>query len=155
MRPAEAQAEFAALDLDCAIVAAYGLILPQAVLDAPRRGCINVHASLLPRWRGAAPIQRALLAGDAETGTTIMQMDAGLDTGPMLLWDRLPITPRMTAQALHDALAAQGARLVVETLARVAAGTVTPTPQPADGATPRRFEGTPRAPARRSATPRP
>ena len=90
----EAQAAFAALDLDAAVVAAYGLILPQAMLDAPRRGCLNIHASLLPRWRGAAPIQAAILAGDTETGITIMQMEAGLDTGPMLLRQSVPITPR-------------------------------------------------------------
>ena len=93
---AQAQADFAALDLDVAIVVAYGLILPQPVLDAPRRGCINIHASLLPRWRGAAPIQRAIEAGDSETGVTIMQMDAGLDTGPMLLSDAVPITGETT-----------------------------------------------------------
>ena len=93
-RDAAAQAAFAALALDAAVVAAYGLILPQAMLDAPRRGCLNIHASLLPRWRGAAPIQAAILAGDAETGVTIMQMDAGLDTGPMLLREAVPIEPR-------------------------------------------------------------
>ena len=92
-----AQAAFAALGLDAAVVAAYGLILPQAMLDAPRRGCLNIHASLLPRWRGAAPIQAAILAGDAETGITIMQMDAGLDTGPMLLREAVPITATTTA----------------------------------------------------------
>ena len=115
--PEEGQA-FAALALDAAVVAAYGLILPPAILAAPRLGCLNVHASLLPRWRGAAPIQRALLAGDAETGVTIMQMDAGLDTGAMLLTGRVPITPATDAQGLHDSLAALGARLIVEALAR-------------------------------------
>ncbi len=98
------------------IVAAYGLILPQAVLDLPPRGCLNIHASLLPRWRGAAPIQRAIEAGDSETGITLMQMDAGLDTGAMLLADRLPITNTDTAATLHDKLAAQGARLIVQAL---------------------------------------
>src|SRR5436305_1430956 len=96
LRTAEAQAEFAALGLDAAVVAAYGLILPKPVLAAPRLGCINVHASLLPRWRGAAPIQRAILTGDRETGITIMQMDQGLDTGPMLLQEALPIGPKTT-----------------------------------------------------------
>jgi methionyl-tRNA formyltransferase len=114
---AEQQA-FRALDLDAAVVAAYGLILPQAILDAPRHGCLNVHASLLPRWRGAAPIQRAILAGDAETGVTIMQMDAGLDTGAMLLVESLPIAADTNAASLHDALAVLGARLIVEALAR-------------------------------------
>lgn len=108
---------FAALGLDAAVVVAYGLILPQAMLDAPRRGCLNIHASLLPRWRGAAPIQAAILAGDAETGVTIMRMDAGLDTGPMLLREAVPITPATTAAHLHDVLAGLGARLVVRALA--------------------------------------
>src|SRR5215469_301314 len=101
-------AAFAALDLDAAVVAAYGLILPQAMLDAPRHGCLNIHASLLPRWRGAAPIQAAVLAGDARTGVTIMQMDAGLDTGPMLLCQSVPITPTTTAAELHNVLAELG-----------------------------------------------
>ncbi|KPF84741.1 methionyl-tRNA formyltransferase [alpha proteobacterium AAP38] len=135
LRKAEEQAEFAALNLDCAIVAAYGLILPQAILDAPRLGCVNVHASLLPRWRGAAPIQRSILAGDAETGVTIMQMDAGLDTGAMLLKDTLPITARMNAADLHDALAVMGARLMVEALPGIADGSLPPVPQPAEGVT--------------------
>lgn len=135
LRKAEEQAEFAALNLDCAIVAAYGLILPQAILDAPRLGCVNVHASLLPRWRGAAPIQRSILAGDAQTGVTIMQMDAGLDTGAMLLKDALPITARMNAADLHDALAAMGARLMVQALPGIADGTLTPVPQPEAGVT--------------------
>ena len=103
---------------DCMVVAAYGIILPQAVLDMPRIGCLNIHASLLPRWRGAAPIQRAIEAGDAETGVTIMQMDAGLDTGAMLLKEAMTITAEDTATTLHDKLAAQGARLIVEALAR-------------------------------------
>ncbi len=124
-------AAFAALDLDAAVVAAYGLILPPAMLAAPRRGCLNVHASLLPRWRGAAPIQAAVLAGDAETGITIMQMDAGLDTGAMLLKGRVPIGPRTTAADLHDALAALGADLTLHALRDPPA----PAPQPAEGAT--------------------
>lgn len=124
-------AAFQALDLDAAVVVAYGLILPQAMLDAPRLGCINIHASLLPRWRGAAPIQAAILAGDAETGVTIMRMDAGLDTGPMLLREATPITPATTGATLHDTLSAMGARLVVQTLAAMPA----PIPQPDTGAT--------------------
>lgn len=132
--PAE-HAAFAALRLDAAVVVAYGLILPQPVLDAPRLGCINVHASLLPRWRGAAPIQRAIAAGDPETGVTIMQMDAGLDTGPMLLRRAVPIGPDTTAAGLHDTLAALGAELIVPALAGLAAGALEPTPQPADGVT--------------------
>lgn len=135
LRTAEAQAEFAALGADVAVVAAYGLILPQPVLDAPRLGCINVHGSLLPRWRGAAPIQRSILAGDAETGITIMQMDAGLDTGAMLLKEAVAITGDTTAATLHDALAALGARMTVAALDGLAAGTLTPEPQPADGVT--------------------
>lgn len=112
----DAQAAFKALDLDAAVVAAYGLILPQAMLDAPKRGCLNIHASLLPRWRGAGPIQAAILAGDAETGITIMQMEAGLDTGPMLLRRGVPITPATTTAILHDTLAELGANLILEAL---------------------------------------
>jgi methionyl-tRNA formyltransferase len=108
---------FATLGLDVAVVAAYGLILPQPMLNAPRRGCLNIHASLLPRWRGASPIQTAILAGDAESGVTIMRMEAGLDTGPMLLREAVPITPDTTGTALHDALAELGARLIVRALA--------------------------------------
>ena len=115
------------------VVAAYGLILPQAVLDLPPRGCLNIHGSLLPRWRGAAPIQRAIEAGDAETGITIMQMDAGLDTGAMLLKEALPISAADTAASLHDKLAAQGARLIVDALARL--DQLVPTPQPSEGVT--------------------
>ena len=126
-----AQAAFAALGLDAAVVAAYGLILPQAMLDAPRLGCFNIHASLLPRWRGAAPIQAALLAGDSETGITIMQMDAGLDTGAMLLRGTIPIGPHTTATALHDGLAAIGADLMLRVLTAPQAAT----PQPAEGLT--------------------
>ena len=132
--PAE-QAAFAALKADAAVVVAYGLILPQAVLDAPRLGCLNIHASLLPRWRGAAPIQRAIQAGDHETGVTIMQMDAGLDTGPMLLDGRLPITDTTTAGGLHDDLSALGAKLIVMALDGLQAGTLQATPQPDDGVT--------------------
>ncbi|WP_339827735.1 methionyl-tRNA formyltransferase [uncultured Parasphingorhabdus sp.] len=110
------QAVFAALDLDVAIVAAYGLILPQAILDAPKTGCLNIHGSLLPRWRGAAPVQRAILAGDTETGITIMQMEAGLDTGPMLLKSETPINGK-TAGELTDELARTGAALMVQYLA--------------------------------------
>jgi methionyl-tRNA formyltransferase len=112
----EAQTAFEALRLDVAVVAAYGLILPRAMLDAPKRGCLNIHASLLPRWRGAAPIQAAILAGDAETGITIMQMEAGLDTGPMLLRQSVPITLGTTTASLHDTLAAIGANLILEAL---------------------------------------
>jgi methionyl-tRNA formyltransferase len=125
---------FAALNLDAAVVVAYGLILPASVLQAPRLGCLNVHTSLLPRWRGAAPIQRAILAGDAETGVTIMKMDEGLDTGPILLAEATPIGPKTTARELHDRLAAMGARLIVAALAGVAAGRLSPKPQPATGA---------------------
>ncbi len=135
LRTPEAQAEFAALGLDVAVVAAYGLILPVAVLEAPRLGCINVHGSLLPRWRGAAPIHRALLAGDSETGITIMQVEAGLDTGPMLLKEAVPITATTTAAGLHDTLAALGARMVVDALSSLGAGNLTAEPQPADGVT--------------------
>lgn len=135
LRNAEAQAEFAAFRADAAVVAAYGLILPKAVLDAPRLGCLNVHASLLPRWRGAAPIQRAILAGDDETGVTIMQMDEGLDTGAMLLGERVPIGPDTTAASLHDRLAEIGARLVVAALEGVADGRIRPRPQPSEGIT--------------------
>jgi methionyl-tRNA formyltransferase len=130
-RDPAAQAEFAALGLDAAVVAAYGLLLPEPMLAAPRRGCLNVHASLLPRWRGAAPIQAAILAGDAETGVTIMQMDAGLDTGAMLLSEAVRITPTTTASTLHDTLAAIGARLALRALAENPPAV----PQPAGGAT--------------------
>ncbi len=133
LRSPEAQAEFAALGAEAAVVVAYGLILPQAVLDAPLRGCLNVHASLLPRWRGAAPIHRAVIAGDAETGVCIMQMQAGLDTGPVLLREAVPIGPLDTTGDLHDRLAALGGRLVAEALARLDA--LVPEPQPAEGVT--------------------
>ncbi|MDD9876339.1 MAG: methionyl-tRNA formyltransferase [Magnetovibrio sp.] len=134
-KDAAAVADFAALGLDAAVVAAYGLILPQRVLDAPRLGCFNVHASLLPRWRGAAPIQRAILAGDAETGVCIMGMEAGLDTGPVYAREAVPITVRTTAGELHDTLAERGARLIAETLPEIAAGRLAPVPQPVDGVT--------------------
>jgi methionyl-tRNA formyltransferase len=131
---AAAQAALQAAQLDVLVVAAYGLILPPWVLEMPRHGCLNIHGSLLPRWRGAAPIQRAIEAGDAQTGITIMQMDAGLDTGDMLLIEPMPITPDDTAATLHDKLAAQGARLIVQALADLAAGRLQPVPQPAQGA---------------------
>lgn len=119
LRSAEDQADFAALDADIAVVVAYGLILPQPVLDAPRLGCINIHASLLPRWRGAAPIHRAILAGDAASGVAIMQMEAGLDTGPVLAEAQTPIGAQDTTADLHDRLSAMGAELVVDVLARL------------------------------------
>ena len=122
---------FAALRLDAAVVVAYGLILPQRMLDAPRRGCLNIHASLLPRWRGAGPIQAAILAGDAESGITIMQMEAGLDTGPMLIRQPVPIGPSTTAATLHDTLAELGADLVLRALQEHPA----PVPQPETGIT--------------------
>ncbi|GBL60217.1 methionyl-tRNA formyltransferase [Pseudomonas citronellolis] len=124
LRNPEAQAELAALQPDLMVVVAYGLILPQAVLDIPRLGCINSHASLLPRWRGAAPIQRAVQAGDAESGVTVMQMEAGLDTGPMLLKVVTPISPEDTGGSLHDRLARLGPPAVVEAIAGLAAGTL-------------------------------
>lgn len=133
LRAADVVDGFAALDADAAVVAAYGLILPPALLAAPRLGCLNIHASLLPRWRGAAPIQRALLAGDGETGITIMQMDEGLDTGPMLLRRAVPIGCSETAGALTGRLAALGAEMIVEALARLPE--LLPEPQPAEGAT--------------------
>jgi len=135
LKNAEAQAAFAALDLDLAVVVAYGLILPKAILEAPRFGCLNIHASLLPRWRGAAPIQRAILAGDTETGVTIMQMDEGLDTGPMLSVKKLPILAGTNAGTLHDALSDLGAEMIVAAVAGVTDGSLKPTPQPADGVT--------------------
>lgn len=124
LRDPAAQAELAALQPDLLVVVAYGLILPQAVLDIPRLGCINSHASLLPRWRGAAPIQRAIQAGDLESGVTLMRMEAGLDTGPMLLKVRTPIEADDTGGSLHDRLAALGAQALVEGLAGLAAGTL-------------------------------
>lgn len=132
LRNEQAVAEFTALDADIAVVVAYGLILPQNILDAPLHGCLNIHASLLPRWRGAAPIHRAILAGDAETGICIMQMEAGLDTGPVLLRSQTPIGPQETTQDLHDRLSAMGADLILQALAQLP---LTPTPQPDGGIT--------------------
>ncbi len=126
---------FAAHRADVAVVVAYGLILPQAVLDAPKHGCLNLHASALPRWRGAAPIQRAVMAGDAVTAAAIMRMEAGLDTGPVCLSVPIEIGPEMTAGELHDALAARGAHAMVEALAQIEAGTLSCTPQATDGVT--------------------
>jgi methionyl-tRNA formyltransferase len=136
--PDEARAAHDALhavQADAMIVAAYGLILPQAVLDIPRLGCLNIHASLLPRWRGAAPIQRAIEAGDPSTGITIMQMAAGLDTGDMLLVESTPIAPGQSAGQLHDVLAEIGGRLVVQAVAGLEAGKLVATPQPEQGVT--------------------
>lgn len=132
---AAAREAIAAAQADAMVVAAYGLILPQWVLDAPRLGCFNIHASLLPRWRGAAPIHRAIEAGDAQTGVTIMQMDAGLDTGDMLLVERLPIAATDTTGHLHDRLAALGGRLMVEALELAACGGLKPVKQPDEGVT--------------------
>ncbi|MEI8177050.1 methionyl-tRNA formyltransferase [Aestuariivirga sp.] len=132
LKSEDEQARFAALNADAAVVVAYGLLLPAPVLDAPRLGCFNVHASLLPRWRGAAPIQRAIMSGDAESGVTIMRMEEGLDTGPMCKVGRIAITPTTTAQSLHDTLAESGARLMAEVLAQP---TITSTPQPGEGVT--------------------
>ncbi len=133
LRSEAVQQEFAAFGADVAVVVAYGLILPQAVLDTPRFGCLNIHASLLPRWRGAAPIHRAILAGDAETGVCIMQMEAGLDTGPVLMSEATAIGVEETTADLHDRLSAMGARLIVEALAQLPA--LTPVPQAGDGVT--------------------
>jgi methionyl-tRNA formyltransferase len=135
LRPAEIQAAFAGLALDAAVVVAYGLMLPKAMVTAPRLGCLNLHASLLPRWRGAAPIERAILAGDALTGVTIMRLDEGLDTGPILLAEPVAIGTEDTAGLLAQRLALLGARLMVEALDGLAAGTLKPRPQPAEGVT--------------------
>ncbi len=124
LRDPQTLADFEALELDVAVVAAYGLILPKAYLAAPVHGCLNVHGSLLPRWRGAAPIQRAIMAGDAASGVTIMRMEAGLDTGPMLTREAIAISQTMTGGELHDALAEIGARLMVATLAKLATGPI-------------------------------
>lgn len=129
------QEAFRALRADVAVVVAYGLLLPSAILEAPRLGCYNGHASALPRWRGAAPIQRAVMAGDAATAMIVMRMEEGLDTGPVALARPVPIGPDMTAGALHDALMQAGAGLMVEALAALEAGTLTLTPQPAEGVT--------------------
>ncbi len=135
LKGADEQASFAALAADVAVVVAYGLILPRAVLDAPRYGCLNLHASALPRWRGAAPIQRAIMAGDRETAVMVMKMEEGLDTGPVALAAGVPIGPATTAGELHDALAERGAKLMVEALACLEQGGLAYTPQPADGVT--------------------
>ncbi len=132
LRSEDAVRDFAALQADVAVVVAYGLILPQTVLDAPRLGCLNIHASLLPRWRGAAPIHRAIMAGDVQTGICIMQMEAGLDTGPVLLRETVEIGAGDTTADLHDRLSALGARLIVEALERLPLPAV---PQPAEGVT--------------------
>jgi methionyl-tRNA formyltransferase len=132
LKDAAAQADFAALGADIAVVVAYGLILPQAVLDAPRLGCVNIHASLLPRWRGAAPIHRAIMAGDAETGICIMQMEAGLDTGPVLARQCLAIGAEETTAELHDRLAFLGAKMIVQALDTLP---LPAAPQPSDGVT--------------------
>jgi methionyl-tRNA formyltransferase len=135
LKGAEAQAVFAALHADAAVVVAYGLILPKAVLDAPRLGAFNLHGSLLPRWRGAAPIQRAVMAGDSETGVQVMRMEEGLDTGPTLATFRTPIAFDDTTGTLHDRLAENGARLMVETLAELERGEAVETPQASEGVT--------------------
>ncbi|MEL6565341.1 MAG: methionyl-tRNA formyltransferase [Pseudomonadota bacterium] len=133
LKSADAQAAFAALEAELAVVVAYGLILPQAILDAPARGCLNIHASLLPRWRGAAPIHRAVMAGDAETGVCIMQMEAGLDTGPVLMGEATAIGATETTADLHDRLAEMGGRLIVKTVASL--DTLTAVAQPEAGVT--------------------
>lgn len=135
LKPEEVRQPIIEARSDVMVVAAYGLILPQAVLDVPRLGCLNIHASLLPRWRGAAPIQRAILAGDVETGVTIMRMEAGLDTGPMLLKANLPIAAADTAGTLHDKLASLGAGLIAEALANLERGELPGEIQPAEGVT--------------------
>lgn len=135
LKRSEEQEAFAALGLDAAIVAAYGLILPKPILEAPRLGCLNLHGSLLPRWRGAAPIQRAVMAGDAETGVQVMVMQEGLDTGPILATARTPIGAEDTASAVHDRLALLGAELMVEALADFAAGRIAPQAQSVHGVT--------------------
>ncbi len=135
MRDAAAQAEFATLDADVAVVVAFGQILPQVVLDTPKFGCVNVHASLLPRWRGAAPIHRAIMAGDQKTGVCIMQMEAGLDTGPVLVFAETDIGAHDTTLDLHDRLAAMGARLIGEAVMGLKRGTAVAQPQSAEGVT--------------------
>ncbi|UWQ14672.1 methionyl-tRNA formyltransferase [Aliiroseovarius sp. M344] len=131
LKGVDEQKAFDELNADVAVVVAYGLILPQAVLDAPKHGCLNIHASLLPRWRGAAPIHRAIMAGDTETGVCIMQMEAGLDTGPVLLREATPIGEQETTAQLHDRLSVMGARLIADALAQL--GNLTANPQPEDG----------------------
>lgn len=135
LKKADAQNEFYALDAEIAVVAAYGLILPKAILDAPHYGCLNIHASLLPRWRGAAPIQRAIMAGDTHSGVAIMQMDEGLDTGPICLGERIAIGQDMTAGELHDELSLLGAKLIARALDRLSEGQLECRPQPLEGVT--------------------
>ncbi len=135
LRDAAAQADFASLGADVAVVVAYGLILPKPVLDAPALGCLNLHGSLLPRWRGAAPIQRAIMAGDAETGVMVMKMDEGLDTGPVAMVEKIAIGPDMTAQDLHDRMAVLGADLMVRALAALDRGSLSFAPQAEEGVT--------------------
>src|SRR5438045_8446358 len=135
LKTPEALDEFRAHNADAAVVVAYGMILPQAILDAPPLGCFNLHASLLPRWRGAAPINRAIMAGDAESGVTVMKMDEGLDTGPMALIERIPIGVAMTAGELHDTMAPRGAKLMAQAISELEQGRLTFTPQPEDGVT--------------------
>ena len=135
LKSPEEQAAFKALNLDVAIVVAYGLLLPKAILDAPKYGCLNLHASLLPRWRGAAPIQRAIMAGDTETGAGIMQMAEGLDTGDVLAEVRLPIGPKTTAGSLHDELAIAGSKLMLDTIAKLGSEMIDPQVQPEIGVT--------------------
>ncbi len=135
LRIEKAEALFASHEADVAVVAAFGLILPKPILDAPRHGCLNLHASLLPRWRGAAPIQRAIMAGDIETGVTIMRMEEGLDTGPACMMERTPISDEDTAGSLHDRLARLGADLMVRALGALERGGLTSAPQPEDGVT--------------------
>jgi methionyl-tRNA formyltransferase len=135
LRGDEAAAAFRAHAADVAVVVAYGMILPKAILEAPALGCLNLHASLLPRWRGAAPIQRAVMAGDAESGVAVMKMEEGLDTGPVAMVERVPIGPDMTAGELHDRLAPLGADLMVRALAALSRGALSFTPQPAEGVT--------------------
>ncbi|HEY8213376.1 MAG TPA: methionyl-tRNA formyltransferase [Methylocystis sp.] len=134
LKSAEAQADFAALESDVAVVAAYGLLLPQPILDAPQYGCLNLHGSLLPRWRGAAPIQRAIMAGDPESGVMVMKMEAGLDTGPVALTAKAPIDAETTAGELHDRLAELGAPLMADALDLLAKGELQFTPQSDEGA---------------------
>src|SRR5262245_51833213 len=135
LRDEQQQRAFAGLDADVGVVVAYGLILPRPVLEAPRHGCLNLHASALPRWRGAAPIARAVMAGDAATAATVMRMEEGLDTGPVCLSEPVPIGPDMTAGELHDALAERGARLMVQALAEIERGALACAPQPDAGVT--------------------
>jgi methionyl-tRNA formyltransferase len=135
LKGADEQAAFAAHNADAAIVVAYGLILPKPILNAPRHGCFNLHASLLPRWRGAAPINRAVMAGDAATGVTVMKMDEGLDTGDMAMVERIPIGAQMTAGELHDTMAPRGAKLMAQAISELEQGRLKLTPQPDDGVT--------------------